>query len=44
MEESGCSASQPYAREFTEAVTISSDQIVTMYHGTFTTIRYDQAP
>jgi hypothetical protein len=38
MEESGCSASQPYAREFTEAVTISSDQIVTMYHGTFTTI------
>lgn len=44
MEESGCSASEPYAREFTEAVTISDDQMVTKYHGTFTTIRYDSAP
>jgi hypothetical protein len=44
MEESGCSASEPYAREFTEAVTLSGEKIVTMYHGTFTAIRYDNAP
>lgn len=44
MEEPGCSSSQPYAREFTAPVTTSGDSITVMYHGTFTAIRYDQAP
>jgi len=44
MEEPGCSASEPYAREVTAPVTISGETIVVTHHGTFTAIRYDQAP
>ncbi len=39
MEEPGCSASQPYAREFTAAVTTTGQTIVVTSHGTFTAIR-----
>ncbi len=44
MEEPGCSSSQPYAREFTAPVTTTDTTIDVMYHGTFTAIRYDNAP
>ena len=44
MEETGCSSSKPYAIEVTEPVTLSGESITVMYHGTFTAIRYDQAP
>ena len=44
MDETGCSSSKPYAVEVTEPVTISGESITVMYHGTFTAIRYDQAP
>jgi hypothetical protein len=44
MEETGCSSSEPYAVEVTEAVTISGSTVDVQYHGTFTAIRYDQAP
>lgn len=44
MEEPGCSASQPYAREITAKVTITGDTVVVASRGTFTAIRYDQAP
>jgi uncharacterized membrane protein YgcG len=42
MEEPGCSASQPYAHEFTSAVTLNGVDIDIAYEGTtFTAIRYD---
>jgi len=44
MEEPGCSASQPYAHEFTSNVSISGDQVYVDYEGaTFYAIRYDSA-
>ncbi len=44
MEETGCSSSTPYAVEVTAAVTISGSSVTVQYHGTYTAIRYDQAP
>ena len=44
MEEPGCSSSTPYAVEVTSSVTLSGDSIDVQYHGTFTAIRYDDAP
>ncbi len=44
MEEPGCSSSEPYAREFTADVTIDNTSISVLHHGTFTAIRYPDAP
>ncbi len=44
LEETGCSSSTPYAVEVTESVSISGQTVTVQYHGTFTAIRYDQAP
>jgi hypothetical protein len=44
FEEPGCSASQPYAREVTAKVTLDGHTITPQYRGSFTAIRYDQAP
>ncbi|MGE5181179.1 MAG: hypothetical protein ACM31C_03915 [Acidobacteriota bacterium] len=44
MEETGCSSSTPYAVEVTAAVTISGSTVTVQYHGTYTAIRYDDAP
>jgi len=44
MEEPGCSSSEPYARQFTADVTIDATSIVVLHHGTFTAIRYPDAP
>jgi hypothetical protein len=42
MEEPGCSSSEPYAHEFTSAVSISGDEVYVSYEGaTFYAIRYD---
>jgi len=42
IEEPGCSASEPYAHEFTSDVTCSGTDVDIAYEGTtFTTIRYD---
>lgn len=44
MEEPGCSSTEPYAREFTADVTIDNTSISVLHHGTFTAIRYPDAP
>ena len=44
MEEPGCSSSEPYARAFTAKVTIDKTSISVSGHGTFTAIRYPDAP
>jgi len=45
MEEPGCSASQPYAREIDAKVTAMDGSGITLqYRGSFTAIRYDSAP
>jgi len=44
MEEPGCSSTEPYAREFTADVTIDMTSITVLHHGTFTAIRYPDAP
>jgi hypothetical protein len=44
MEETGCSSSKPYAIEITEPVMIMGSAITVMYRGTYTAIRYDDAP
>jgi len=44
MEEPGCSSSEPYARTFTAKVTIDATSITVSGHGTFTAIRYPDAP
>ena len=44
MEEPGCSSTEPYAREFTADVTIDTTSITVLHHGTFTAIRYPDAP
>jgi hypothetical protein len=44
MEEPGCSSSEPYARAFTANVTVDSTSISVSGHGTFTAIRYPDAP
>ncbi len=44
LEEPGCSASQPYAREVTVAVTTSGSTVSPEGYGDFTAIRYDDAP
>src|SRR3569623_1248735 len=44
MEEPGCSSTEPYAREFTADVTIDATSISVLHHGTFTAIRYPDAP
>jgi len=44
MEETGCSSSTPYAVEVTASVTITGSSVDVQYHGTFTAIRYDDAP
>ena len=44
LEEPGCSASQPYAREITADVTITGDMVAVANRSTYTAIRYDSAP
>ena len=44
MEEPGCSSTEPYARQFTADVTIDATSITVEHHGTFTAIRYPDAP
>ncbi len=44
MDEPGCSASQPYAREFTATVTPTGQTIVVTSHGTFTAIHRTTGP
>ena len=44
IEEPGCSSSTPYAHEFTATVTITGETVVVTSHGTFTAIRYPDAP
>jgi hypothetical protein len=44
MEEPGCSSSEPYARQFTADVTLDATSITVLHHGTFTAIRYPDAP
>jgi hypothetical protein len=44
MEEPGCSSAEPYARQFTADVTIDATSITVEHHGTFTAIRYPDAP
>jgi hypothetical protein len=44
LEEPGCSSSTPYAHEFTATVMAMGNTIVVVNHGTFTAIRYDDAP
>jgi hypothetical protein len=44
MEEPGCSSATPYAVEVTASVTVTGSTIVIAHHGTFTAIRYDEAP
>src|SRR3569623_237915 len=44
MEEPGCSSSEPYARAFTAKVSIDATSITVSGHGTFTAIRYPDAP
>jgi hypothetical protein len=44
LEEPGCSVSQPYAREIMADVTISGQMITLASRGTYTAIRYDEAP
>lgn len=43
-EEPGCSSSMPYAHEFTSDVTIDGQKVTVAHSGTYTAIRYDQAP
>jgi hypothetical protein len=44
MEEPGCSSATPYAHEFTSDVTIDGQSVTVTYSGTYTAIRYDDAP
>jgi hypothetical protein len=45
LEEPGCSASQPYARQVTVAVTTNGSTVTPAGYGAdFTAIRYDEAP
>ena len=44
LEEPGCSASQPYAREITADVTISGNTVDVKNRSSYTAIRYDEAP
>ena len=44
MEEPGCSSTEPYARAFTAKVTLDATSITVSGHGTFTAIRYPDAP
>jgi hypothetical protein len=44
MEEPGCSSSEPYARQFTADVTLDATSITVLHRGTFTAIRYPDAP
>jgi hypothetical protein len=44
LEETGCSSSQPYAIEVTAPVTVAGTMITVMYRGTYSAIRYDDAP
>jgi hypothetical protein len=44
MEEPGCSSSEPFARQFTADVTLDATSITVLHHGTFTAIRYPDAP
>jgi hypothetical protein len=44
LEEPGCSASQPYAREVTVSVTTNGSTVSPAGYGDFIAIRYDSAP
>jgi hypothetical protein len=44
MEEPGCSSTEPYARQFTADVTLDATSITVLHRGTFTAIRYPDAP
>ena len=44
IEEPGCSSSQPYARKFSATVMAMGKTIIVSGYGTFTAIRYDEAP
>jgi hypothetical protein len=42
LEEPGCSASQPYAREYVANVTVMGQMVIVASRGTYTAIRRDQ--
>jgi hypothetical protein len=44
IDEPGCSSTHPYAEEFDEMVTPDGQSIAVQYYGSFTAIRYDDAP
>jgi len=44
IEEPGCSSATPYAHEFTATVMTAGMMVAIVGHGTFTAIRYDEAP
>jgi len=44
LEEPGCSSSTPYAHQFTATVMAMGNTIVVVNHGTFTAIRFPDAP